>query len=267
MANARRILKNLSVINILLAAALLLFADYAVLPLFGKGVAITTPAPIKKQTAATASPTDKPAEVKSPSPSDYIVIADQNLFNPERKIPVEKKAEAPLPKPEFVLYGTLKTDDLHLAYMEDKKAPQNTPARGKRQIPVRLGETLSGFTLKEIGPDRVVMARGEEKLTVLLNDSARPKTREMVAGVPGAQPGVAPHRTPPAAFANQQQPAQAVSRPSANQQRQPAQASSTRPSAETSTSQQPPLTILPPASAPPVGTNPRDAFYKLFNRR
>jgi len=179
MQKARRLLGNLSVINVILVVVLVLFLSYAVFPTFGKTVRIRVPVP-KKQPVAV--PAQKPEEAKTPSPADYVVIADQNLFHPERKIPVEKKdAAAPVPKPEFVLYGTLMTDDLHVAYMEDKKAPQNSPSRGKRQIPVKLGESLSGFALKEIDTNKVVMVRGEEKIDVYLNDATMPKDRGGVA--------------------------------------------------------------------------------------
>ena len=183
MRNARRLLGNLSVINVILVVVLVLFLGYSVFPMFGKTVRIRVPVP-KKQPAAV--PAQKAEEVKTPSPADYVVIADQNLFHPERKIPVEKRdAPPPLPKPEFVLYGTLLTDDLHIAYMEDKKAPQNSPSRGKKQIPVKLGESLSGFVLKEIDTSKVVMVRGEEKIDVYLSDAT--KSRDGAAGMPAAR--------------------------------------------------------------------------------
>jgi hypothetical protein len=84
------------------------------------------------------------------SPNDYAVIGYQNLFHPDRKIPPEKKELPPLPMPEFVLFGTLLTPDLSVAYLEDKKAPVSTPGRGPRQTALKKGETLSGFTLREI---------------------------------------------------------------------------------------------------------------------
>ncbi len=193
MQKVRRILGNLNVINILLAAVLLLFLSYGVLPMLGGNVRISVPAAKKQPAAAPAAA--KPEESKTPSPADYVVIAEQNLFHPERKIPVDKKdAAAPLPKPEFVLYGTLLTDDLHIAYMEDRKAPQNSPSRGKKQIPVKLGEPLSGFTLKEIDADKVVMARGEEKIVVYLNDATMPKERGTAA--PAAAPAAAARPMP-----------------------------------------------------------------------
>jgi hypothetical protein len=182
----RRILSNLSVANIALAAVLIVFANYTFFPMFSKGSKLRLPAP-KKQASTPAAAVEKPVDSKSPSPSDFFIIAEQNIFHPERKIPVEKKAEVPLPKPDFVLYGTLMLDDIRIAYMEDKKAPQNTPTRGKKQIPLRLGEALSGFTLREIDADKVVMVRGTETLAVYLNDASKSKSREGAAGIPVAQ--------------------------------------------------------------------------------
>ena len=205
MSRARWILSNLNVLNIVLAAVLIVFANNMFLPLFGKGAKLTVPSPQKKA-AVPAKTTEKPVESKSPSPSDYFIIAEQNIFHPERKIPVEKKdvVVQPLPKPEFVLYGTLLTDDVRIAYMEDRKAPQNSPSRGKKQIPLRLGEALSGFTLKEIDADKVVMVRGDEKLDVQLNDASKSKMRESSAAAPVAQaaiPGQLAPQSPPAATA------------------------------------------------------------------
>ncbi len=136
--------------------------------------------------------------------SDYSIISDENLFHPERKIPIEKKEEKPLPKPEFVLYGTLISENLSLAYLEDLKEPYTSPGRGKRQIPLRAGDTLSGFTLKEIYTDKVVMIRGEEKIVLNLTDPIR-KKRELItstekADVPKSSdekaPSLAASKTP-----------------------------------------------------------------------
>ncbi|MGE5840430.1 MAG: hypothetical protein ACM34H_10880, partial [Deltaproteobacteria bacterium] len=120
------------------------------------------------------------------------IISEQNLFHPERRIPPEKKEAPPLPKPEFVLYGTLVTEETQLAFMEDKKAPYSTPGRGPRQTPLKLGQPLSGFVLKEIGTDKVMMARGEETIVVHLSEATRPKTREgaLTTSAPGAAPPV-----------------------------------------------------------------------------
>jgi hypothetical protein len=156
---------------------------------------ILFPQPVKNGTYVLPLSKKKPAEkipAEAPksqnlSPMDYVAIADDNLFHPERRMPPEKKDEAALPKPEFVLYGTLITSQTSMAYMEDKKAPVTTPGRGKRQTVLKKGESLSGFTLKEVLNDKVVMTRGQETLTVLLHDPQAQKIREAAGGA-GSQP-------------------------------------------------------------------------------
>jgi hypothetical protein len=161
----------------MLLAALVMLANYTSLPMFNTSIKYTLPAGKKIKSDIYK----KPVEVPITSPSDYTIIADQNLFHPERKIPTEKKDENSLPKPEFVLYGTLITDDISLAYLEDLKAPFSSPGRGNRQTALRRGDTLSSFILKNIEADKVTMVRGEETVLVYLNDTQRPKTRETSA--------------------------------------------------------------------------------------
>ena len=168
----KRLIKNINVLNIVFLTGVLFFAFYIFFPALDITSGFTLPS--VKKSAVEKEVTGM--EVRIPSITEYAKIPEENLFHPERKIPVEKKADQqqPLPKPEFVLYGTLITDDLRLAYMEDLKAPRNSPGRGKRQTALKKGDTLSGFTLKEIEADRIIMARGEESLTVkVLGDTAK----------------------------------------------------------------------------------------------
>ncbi len=194
---SNKFLRNINVINLGLSALILYFAYFLLFPLMDLPVAYSLP-PAKP--SATGKTETVPPTQQTLNPMEYTQIADQNLFHPERIIPPEKKAEAPLPKPEFVLYGTMITSDLGIAYLEDKKStPVTTPGRGKRQTALKKGESLSGFILKELFNDRVVMNRGEETMTVYLNDPQAPKARE---GVPDqtktAASAKAPGGTPPA---------------------------------------------------------------------
>jgi hypothetical protein len=188
------LIKSLNLLDLGLVALSLIFAYNFLFPQLDSKATFVLPSVKKK-------PVEKPpteaAKASNPSPMDYVVIADENFFHPERRIPPEKKDEAALPKPEFVLFGTLITPDLAIAYMEDKKALVTTPGRGKRQSALKKGESLSGFTVKEIKATQVVMTRGEETLMVLLDDPRAPKTREApvaaggqqpVPGIPGAKP-------------------------------------------------------------------------------
>jgi hypothetical protein len=177
---ANKILRNIHLLNLALSAVILTFAYFLLFPLTEMPVTYFIPL-VKEGALGKKTGAELPLQ-QTPNPMEYTLIAEQNLFHPERKIPPEKMAEAPLPKPEFVLYGTLITPDLGIAYMEDKKsAPVTTPGRGKRQTAVKKGESLSGFILKELHNDRVVMNRGEETMIVYLNDPLAPKARE---GVP-----------------------------------------------------------------------------------
>jgi hypothetical protein len=205
------LLRNITLLNIILAAAVFFFADYMVLPFFNMGIRVALPV-ASRVTPGEAASAQKPAGAKSPSPADYLIIADQNLFHPERKIPVSTVAAAPLPKPDFVLYGTLVSGDgdLGVAYMEDKKSPRSTPGRGKRQSALRVGDSLSGFTLKEIGKDSVTMQRGQEKMVVMLDDSQNPKTREVSAQATVPALGAAPQREALTARGERQQPSAGV---------------------------------------------------------
>jgi hypothetical protein len=170
----KKIIQNINLLNILLLLVILTFALYSLFPLIDIKVKYSLPDVKKKSDDAEEATVQK----QIPSIAEYMNIPEENLFHPERKIPAIKKEEQPLPKPEFVLYGTLITDDVSMAYLEDLKAPFTTPGRGKRQTPLKKGDTMSGFTLKEIETDKVVMLRGEERLVISLND---PKTRESVA--------------------------------------------------------------------------------------
>jgi hypothetical protein len=111
-----------------------------------------------------------------------MVIAEQNLFHPDRKVPVEKKEAQQLPKPELILFGTLITDGMSVAYVDDKKNPKTSPGRGKRQTVMKKGDAVSGFILKEIETDRIMLVRGEETMVVYLSQGDKPRASE-VAGV------------------------------------------------------------------------------------
>jgi hypothetical protein len=189
------VLKSINLLNLLLVAAVASFVIYLAYPLLNMKVTYKPPA-IAQQTPAKE---EKPAPVQSPPASDYMVVADQNLFHPERKIPPEAKDEKALPKPDIFLYGTLLADNMRLAYIEDRKSPQSTPGRGKRQTVVKQGDVISGFTLKSVETDRIVLTRGEEQMIVYLNDAK--KQREVVtaptaAGQRGAAPGPTPFAAP-----------------------------------------------------------------------
>ena len=177
MNRVKSLFRNINLLNLILITAVIIFGNYIVLPFLNINFKYALPA--GKKTIVIKE--EKPPVIEIPSHMDYTMVAEENLFHPERKIPLEKKEEKPLPKPDIVLYGTLITDDISLAYIEDLKAPFSTPGRGKRQTALRKGDTISGFTLKDVEADKILMVRGEEKMLVYLIDPSHPKTREVLS--------------------------------------------------------------------------------------
>jgi hypothetical protein len=180
------LLRSINLLNILLVAAAVAAAHYIVSPNIDKEM--NFPPPVAKAAPAVDQKQKAGSEPAVP-PIDFMVIAEQNLFHPERKIPAENpQAQPPPPKPELVLYGTLINDNTRLAYVDDLKAPVTTPGRGKRLRVLRIGDLVGDFTLKEIHPDRIVLARGNEVMTV---DLAELKGKRQNPAPPSA-PATAP---------------------------------------------------------------------------
>lgn len=187
----RNTLRNLNLLNLLLLSAAALFVIYSIFPSFP--VEVRYSVPVSKNGAEEEEPRN--AQPRIFSIAEYANISEDNLFHPERKIPAEKKDEQPLPKPEFVLYGTLVTNDVRVAYMEDMKAPRSTTGRGKRQTALKKGDSLSGFTVSEIGEDKVVMVRGKEKMVIAVHNPSR-KTEAVQSTAAPAESGKPQPRTP-----------------------------------------------------------------------
>jgi hypothetical protein len=192
------LVRNINLLNIVLLSVAVVFSLYSLFPMLDVRIKYALPLPSKSQVIAKEA-TD---ELETPSVTEYAVISEKNLFHPDRNIPVEKKVEQPLPKPDFVLFGTLITGGTSLAYLEDLKAPRSTAGRGKRQIALRKGDTLSGFTLKEIDADKVVMVRGDETITLPVNP--RDRTAATAATPAATTPPQASVRQAPSAASNEQ---------------------------------------------------------------
>ncbi|MEW6117904.1 MAG: hypothetical protein AB1553_13560 [Nitrospirota bacterium] len=165
------LLRNINILNLLLLGSALAFAGYVLFPMFN----VTVKLPVLKTKAVVEEKKEGAAGQPQQIPPhlEYTIIAEQNLFHPERKIPPLKKEEKALPKPEFVLYGTLITDEVSLAYMTDKKAERTTPGRGKRQNALKIGDSLSGYVLKEVKHEKVVLVRGEDRIEVKVITSGK----------------------------------------------------------------------------------------------
>ncbi|MGZ6223862.1 MAG: hypothetical protein ACXWMW_14110 [Syntrophales bacterium] len=187
MKPVKLILRNVNVLNMLLlttAVALFFVFDYPLLESQDSVMQVQA-----KETGTPVQSEEKSVPESSASYADFISIAEKNLFHPEREMPKAEKAAAP--KPELILYGTLITDDVSIAYVEDKKSPYSTPGRAKRQTALKKGGSIGGYVLREIEPNRIVLVRGEDKLVVMLDDTEKRKgsatgSAEAYKAAPGA---------------------------------------------------------------------------------
>ena len=194
----RYLIRSINPLNLLLLVITAAAVLVVLLPLMKMNAKYSLPQ-VKPRIAAEA---EKPPE-KSGSilPSDYTVIGDLNLFHPERRVPIEKKADE-VPRPELILYGTMVQNNVQYAFIEDKKNPQTTPGRGSRQTTIKKGDVIGGFVVSEIGIDRITLTKGDDKMVVLLasadkrNGSATTPIAPAQA-VPGSPFAPAPGTTNP----------------------------------------------------------------------
>ncbi|MBI5634040.1 MAG: hypothetical protein HZA15_11240 [Nitrospirae bacterium] len=186
MSRTKSFLSHLNLINITLAGVLIVLVNYVLLPFLNEGMQYSLPVIARHERPDPGA--DKKAEqTRTSSPLDYVIIAEQNLFHPERKIPADVKEAPPLPKPDFVLYGTLISGDLNIAYIEDKKSPLSTPGRGNRQRALIPGQNLSGYTLNQIYVDRVILTRGDDRIEVMVTEGKDKSRAKQKPASPPAQ--------------------------------------------------------------------------------
>lgn len=134
----------------------------------------------------------------APTPADFAVIGEMNLFHPERITPVEKKAD--MPRPELVLYSTMVSDAVQFAMIEDKKSPKTSPGRGNRQTVVKKGDVVSGFIVTGITTDSIVLTKGNEQMEVHISDEEKRKEQNAPQSRIGRLPAARPaSQTRPAA--------------------------------------------------------------------
>ncbi|MBP7526686.1 MAG: hypothetical protein KA801_02095 [Syntrophorhabdaceae bacterium] len=181
------IARHVTILNILLAIAVALTGMGIVFPLTRMDYRYRLPRVAQQAALPAEDPVDNTPQ---PLPTDYAVIGEMSLFHPERITPMDKKAE--MPKPELILYGTIIDDKQQVAFVEDKKAPITSPGRGKRQSMIKKGSVISGFAVTEIARDRIVLVRGEERMTVGLMDADKRKDKNTQSRTGSSLPAVPP---------------------------------------------------------------------------
>jgi hypothetical protein len=164
-------------VNVLVGALGCLFAAAQIREMVTERPLPPVPAARASQSApdaAAGQPAGQPVPIAA-----YQTIATKNLFNPGRSETAVATAVAPGSKP--VLHGVLIDGNKSRAYLEE------TPAG--RVFGYAIGDTIAGGRLDSIGPDRVVIARPEGLVEVLLKDPSKPRAVAPAAASPvGQQP-------------------------------------------------------------------------------
>jgi hypothetical protein len=178
--------RRLLIVNVLLGIVSVALATGIVRTLVVKR---SLPLPAAARVAS-APPPATASTSADPGLSTYSVIAARNLFNPARS-ETAATAAAPVSKP--ILHGVVLDGAKSRAFLEDPGV--------KRVAGYSVGDAISGGRIQRITDDRVVIARPEGLLEVLLQDPGKPRPAP-TSGAPGS-PALPSPQTAPGAQAPQ----------------------------------------------------------------
>lgn len=174
-------------INVILVAVILA-ESFMVIRLWSAEDTVVTAAKKASSKTSGAHVAHSYSSRNMPPLSSYVDITKYNLFSPERQeyIP-EVREVVPEPKEEveavitelttdkIKLYGIIRAGDYRKALVS------NFEKKGDRSsVWVKEGEKIDGFLLSSIEKDRLIVANGGKKYSVLLYDDKKPKQRQHV---------------------------------------------------------------------------------------
>lgn len=143
--------------------------------------------PKKQAERAVSRPEKRSAGRRTAPESAYRVIADRNLFSPDRKefIPEEPEKEKE-PEPEVrqlrvsgktvTLYGVIMTDNY-------KSALISNPVRGddeRKHRWIKKGDKIGDIAVADIQKESILLTEGDKKYEILLYDRKKSGTKNTV---------------------------------------------------------------------------------------
>ena len=127
---------------------------------------------IKDENPSTGASTKEPMSAQS-----YNLIAEKNIFSPERKDfplpPAPAESQKPIVRPSVILYGVAIGENRQYAVVVN---PGRALRKGEREtLHLTVGEKIGEYKLARILPDRITMEGNGDTFEVLLYDSKNPK--------------------------------------------------------------------------------------------
>ena len=157
---------------------------------------------VKKSESSTEFLRASPVPPGASFRDSLMVIAEKNIFNPDRKefsLPAVEPAK-PMSRPPIQLYGVMITNDLQTVSIANPTKPL---PKGEREIKtIKIGDRVGDYRLTQILPDRITLEAPGDSYEVLLYDPKSPKKRTAVmtpskpAEITSALPGPTPLPTP-----------------------------------------------------------------------
>jgi Tfp pilus assembly protein PilP len=132
------------------------------------------PAPAPPPPAPVAAPEKPPVEPKpegekSPVGRDPFASEHGTTEQARRAAAVAPPAPARGPGQRPAVEPETKQADLRLVGITSGTPAVATIHRGKNSYPVKVGQTVGGYTVARISADRVVLTKGTEQVTLLLH--------------------------------------------------------------------------------------------------
>lgn len=140
-----------------LAVAAILFAALAVWPWF------VPPTPKTRPLAASPTSVPTPTLAALPPLASFSEIIERPLFTPSRRPPAGAASmQAPSIETRYRLLGVVATGPKKKAFI----------AEGAHRLEISIGDALEGWTVKEIGPDHVLLGSPAGEATLKLAPAA-----------------------------------------------------------------------------------------------
>jgi hypothetical protein len=121
------------------------------------------------------------SQKKPVSLESNILIAEKNIFNPERKdFPIMPpsmvdQTKKTIARPKIILYGVTFAEEDQYALISNPGRPLQ---RGEREtMTIKAGDRIGEYQLVKILTDRIIMESLEDTFEILLYDPKTPKTR------------------------------------------------------------------------------------------